>query len=221
MTRLALLLLLLGCATAPQGAQPRPGSTTPSPRSPPPPPSSEPVAPPAPVLAPQPPATSSTDPVPPPHPATPAELHELEQRRLPGAVWPPPGHVPPACELELSTKAVRRGPVYEITAVARNKSAHHLTLELPDRCPQGAVVFAGLPGDYDYYRSCTKGACAGPRKPVRFELEPGEELELEAIDVDPGGANCTQPLPKKSYAVSFAVPFAGAVCAGKFAKITH
>jgi hypothetical protein len=150
-------------------------------------------------------------------PATP-KLEEW-QRQRPGAIWPPPGYVPAPCELEVSTKAVRRGKVFDVIALVNNKSGKAVTLSLPSRCPQGPVVFHGLGESYDYYRSCAKGACAGPREPERFTLAPGRTVELAAIEIDPKGDGCTGALPEGRHAISFSLPFAGQVCAGTFASV--
>jgi len=213
-----ILILTLGCG-GPATPAPAPGPVTPAPAP------LTPVEPePAPLTAP--PVVSAqvvTAPPkagdPPPRQPSQVELEQEEKRRRYGAVWPPPGYVEPPCELELSTKAVRRGRVSEITAFARNKSAKPIRLELPSRCPQGPVVFSGLSPEYDYYRSCAKGACGGPRDPVVFEIKPGEQIELEMVEIDPQGANCTAPLPPGTHSITFAVPFAGKSCFGATATV--
>lgn len=205
-----VVVLAFACGVPPAPA-PAPGPATPVPVTP------------APLTAPPPmPAevvTALPEPGTPPRQPSPVELEEEQKRRRYGAVWPPPGYVEPPCELELSTKAVRRGRVSDVTAYARNKSAKPIRLELPSRCPQGPVVFSGLSPEYDYYRSCTKGACGGPRTPVVFEIKPGEQIELEAVEIDPQGANCTAPLPPGTHAITFAVPFAGKSCFGATATV--
>jgi hypothetical protein len=152
-------------------------------------------------------------------PPPPVPQLEQWQKQRPGAVWPPPGWVPPACEVEVSTRAVRRGRAYIVTALAKNKSNEPVTLNLPSRCPQGPVVFHGLGEGYDYYGSCAMGACAGPREPERFRLAPGQTVELAAVQIDPGGAGCTVALPEGKHAVTFTVPRAGQVCVGTFASV--
>jgi len=127
--------------------------------------------------------------------------------------------VEPPCALELSTKAKRRGRVFEVVAFARNKTQKPIRLELPSRCPQGPVVFTGLSPEYDYYRSCTKGACAGPRDPIAFEIAPGQQIELEMVEIDPQGAGCTAALPPGKHAITFAVPFAGKSCFASAATV--
>lgn len=107
----------------------------------------------------------------------------------------------------------------EVTALAKNKSSKEITLSLPSRCPQGPVVFQGLGDGYDYYGTCAKGACAGPRDPERFTLPSGRTVELAAIEVDPKGGACTPPLPPGRHRISFTVPHGGEVCAGTFATL--
>jgi hypothetical protein len=106
-----------------------------------------------------------------------------------------------------------------VTALAKNKSEKPVTLSLPSRCPEGPVAFHGLGERYDYYRSCAKGACAGPREPERFTISPGQTMELAAIEIDPNGGDCTAALPTGRYTVSFSVPFSGQGCAGTFATV--
>jgi hypothetical protein len=136
----------------------------------------------------------------------------VPERPLPGAIWPPPGYEPSPCELELPTIIGRRGDGYEVVALAHNRTDKPITLELPDRCPQGPVVFVGLSPEYDYYGTCAAGACAGPRDPVRFNLDPGQRIELAAIMVRPGGGGCTQALPPGRHHIGFSVPYRGQTC---------
>lgn len=233
-SRLLFALLSVACAAGQgSGAEPvAPGKAPVAPAAPAavPPRPAAPVAP-APALSPSSvvsPAPTEPPPVPaqvvsaPPEPGKPPPaVPKLEewQKQLPGAVWPPPGWVPPACEVEVSTRAVRRGKAYDVVALAKNRAPQAVTLSLPSRCPQGPIVFHGLGDGYDYYRSCAKGACAGPRNPETFTIQPGKTVELAAIEVDPKGGGCTEPLPSGRHSVSFSVPFAGQVCAGTFAVV--
>jgi hypothetical protein len=130
-----------------------------------------------------------------------------------------PRDAPPSCAVQLSTVAQQRGSDYDVVARARNLTSEAVTLELPDRCPQGPVVFQGLPGEYDYYVSCAKGACAGPREPLRFRLDPNQEVELTAVAISPGGGNCNQPLAPGRYELGFALAGPPSSCAGSFAVI--
>ena len=102
-----------------------------------------------------------------------------------GAVWPPPGEgwTPPPCQLEASTVVRRRASVFEVTARLKNVTSELIVVEMPDRCPQGPAVFSGLPEGYDYYHSCTKGACGG-RRHAHPSLD-----RRRAIDRDRGDRN--------------------------------
>jgi len=136
----------------------------------------------------------------------------------PGAVWPPPGYDPPPCELELSTVAVRRGASYDVTAYVKNVSPQSVTLELPDRCPQGPATFYGLPGNRDYHQACMKGACVEQRV-LRFTAAPGERIQIDTVSIDPAGGSCNPPLPEGRHHVAFTIPFGGATCPGTWAGI--
>jgi hypothetical protein len=134
---------------------------------------------------------------------------------LPGAIWPPPGGwEPPPCELETVTKLVRRGGGFDVTAALRNVTKQKLDVDVPDRCPQGPAVFHGLGDEYDYYTSCTRGACAGPRATNRVSIEPGETVELASIRIDPQHGSCNRPLVPGRYTLSFGVQTKQRLCGG-------
>jgi hypothetical protein len=150
---------------------------------------------------------------------TPAEPYDDYRRRLPGAVWPPPGYEPPPCELELFTEARLVGAEHEVTASVRNRSERAITFELPDRCPEGPVAFAGLPPGYDYYSACRRGASAGPRPPRRLVIAPGETRELTRIRIAPAGNACAAPLAAGRHNVGFLLPASLRSCNVRFAEI--
>jgi hypothetical protein len=130
----------------------------------------------------------------------------------------PPAQESPVCELELSTIGVRRGKVHEITAIVHNVSNRARSFELPDRCPAGPAAFFGLPGGYDYHRTCAMGACA-EHKPRRFSVEPGQRIEIDAVTIDPAGGSCNQPLPSGQYHVGFTITYPGVTCPGSWATV--
>jgi hypothetical protein len=102
----------------------------------------------------------------------------------------------------LRATLVRAGEHYDLEVVAENATGAPLSFSLPDRCPQGAVQFRGLGPDYDFYRSCTKGACMSPRDPVRFTLQPHEKRTIESVQLSPGGGNCVAPLAPGHYEIA-------------------
>jgi hypothetical protein len=115
-----------------------------------------------------------------------------------------PGIQPPRhCTLVLRAQLVRENRVrYGLTGIAENRTDAPLSFTLPDRCPQGELDFTGLPAGYDYYRWCTKGACAGPRRPLAFQLAPREKRVIVAttLSVD-GSAPCSIALQPKLYSI--------------------
>jgi hypothetical protein len=142
---------------------------------------------------------------------------ELEQRRFPGAMWPPPGYVEKhePCQLETVTNVARRGAVYLLTARVKNVTKSKLDVSVPDRCPQGPAAFQGLRAGYDYYAACTKGACAGPREPRRFTLAPGESMEIAAVEIEPARSQCDGALEPGSYTMSFSFETPLKLCTGQ------
>ena len=125
------------------------------------------------------------------------------------------------CQIETSTTIKRRGDVYEVVAWLKNPTNKTLEVDMPDRCPQGAAIFRGLPDGYDYYRSCTKGACMGGRPPIHHSIPPGGSIDVEAIEIDPVHANCNRPLEPGRYTVTFAFETSLVLCAGPSATFEH
>ncbi|HVR21637.1 MAG TPA: hypothetical protein VMS65_18105 [Polyangiaceae bacterium] len=208
--RALLCLVLAGCAAKPASAS-----------------SVAPVL--APPAAPKPSASEVLDSPAPPAPAPPSIPSDAgsanpddTSRLRTGAVWPPPGEgwTPPPCQLEASTVVHRRGSVFEVTARLKNVTSELLVVEMPDRCPQGPAIFSGLPEGYDYYRSCTKGACGGQRVPIRHSIAAGQSLEIEAIEIDPAGASCNRPLAPTDYSLGFSFQTPLRVCGGVNAKLS-
>jgi len=137
---------------------------------------------------------------------------------------PAPGDDGPeraGCQLETATTIKRRGDFYEVVAWLKNQTNQTLEVDMPDRCPQGAAIFRGLPEGYDYYRSCTKGACMGGRPPIRHSIPAGATIDVEAIEIDPVNANCNRPLEPGRYVVSFAFETPLVLCAGPIATLEH
>lgn len=135
---------------------------------------------------------------------------------------PVDGHAERAgCQLETSTTIKRRGDVYEVVAWLKNKTNQTLEVDMPDRCPQGAAVFQGLPDGYDYYRSCTKGACMGNRPPIHHSIPAGKAIDVEAIDIDPVNPNCNRPLAPGTYRPTFTFETPLALCTGPVATFEH
>jgi hypothetical protein len=117
------------------------------------------------------------------------------------------------CALTLRATLARSGADYDLEVVAENATDAPLSFSFPDRCPQGPVRFSGLGEEYDYYRSCTKGACMGPRSPVRFTLQPGESRTIESVQLSPGGGNCVAALAPGRYEIAPIPPeLDGKVC---------
>jgi hypothetical protein len=106
----------------------------------------------------------------------------------------------------LRATLVRSGADYDLEALAENATDAPLSISFPDRCPQGPVQFHGLGSDYDYYRSCTKGACMGPREPVRFSLQPHEKRTIASVQLSPRGGNCVAPLAPGHYEIAPIAP---------------
>jgi hypothetical protein len=125
------------------------------------------------------------------------------------------------CQLETSTTFERRGAVYEVTAWLRNRTNQTLEVDMPDRCPQGAALFQGLPEGYDYYRSCTKGACIDNRPPIHHSIPAGQTIDVEAIEIDPVNPNCNHPLEPGTYRLGFTFETPLALCQGSVATIEH
>ena len=162
-------------------------------------------------------------PGPPSVPSDPGSMNPDGTSRLrTGAVWPPPGEdsTPPPCQLEALTVARRRASVFEVTARLKNVTSDALVVEMPDRCPQGPAIFSGLPEGYDYYHSCTKGACGGRRAPIRHSIAAGQSLEIDAIEIDPAGAGCNRPLAPSDYSLGFSFQTPLRVCGGANAKLS-
>jgi hypothetical protein len=156
-----------------------------------------------------------------PPPGSPAPVAPDDYtQRLPGAIWPPPGYVEPRCELELSTVSERRAQGYTVTARVKNLTSKAITFELPDRCPRGPVAFVGgLGPSYDYYGTCTMGACAGPRPPIRFTAPAGATIDLAQVEIASGRAACSEPLPSGRHTVGFSLPVQIPTCNRSFATI--
>lgn len=203
-------LLLSGCATnAREAAVARPA----------PPPAESPVLV---ALPPASPAPVVTAPSPAPSAPQPHVMGPTPIEKLPGAVWPPPGGWdPPPCELETSTTLVKRGAAFEVSARLRNLSKKVLEIEAPDRCPGGPAVFHGLGQGYDYYATCTAGACAGPRDPVRLTLAPGQSIVVATLVIEPAGQTCNAPLAPGKYTLSFGIPSGYRLCGGPAAQFEH
>jgi hypothetical protein len=105
-------------------------------------------------------------------------------------------------------KAKLAGPV-TLLARAKNLTAKPLELTLADRCPGGEAYFSGLEprdGSYDYYRTCTMGACAGGGPPMVIALPPGETVDISSTQIDPAGEGpCNRPIAAGTYELSFSV----------------
>ena len=156
-------------------------------------------------------------------PATEEPPHEEPPRAPPETALVPTngGTERASCQLETATTIKRRGDVYEVVAWLKNPTNKTLEVDMPDRCPQGAAIFQGLPDGYDYYRSCTKGACMGGRPPIHHSIPAGGSIDVEAIEIDPVNANCNRPLEPGRYAVSFAFETSLALCSGPSATFEH
>ena len=102
------------------------------------------------------------------------------------------------CQVETSTTIERRGDVYEVVAWLKNPTNKTLEVDMPDRCPQGAAIFQGLPDGYDYYRACTKGACMGGRPPIRHSIPAGGSIDVEGREGKGTSILITLPISKNA-----------------------
>jgi hypothetical protein len=110
------------------------------------------------------------------------------------------------CALELRVVLRKRSAArHELDVVAANRTGEPLRFSLPSRCPSGPFAFRGLPGDYDYYRSCAKGMCA-EHTPESFALAPGERRVLGSTELAVGGGNCQPALAPKLYELTLELP---------------
>ncbi|HKP64776.1 MAG TPA: hypothetical protein VJV78_48910 [Polyangiales bacterium] len=120
------------------------------------------------------------------------------------------GSSPPAargpCELVLSTKVVARARFeYNLQVTIENAAPYDLQFVVPDRCPAGPLDFDGLPDGYDYYQTCTAGACLGPRGQHTVQLRPRERYNFLTVQLSAAGGPCTPPLDRALYQIA-AVP---------------
>lgn len=100
----------------------------------------------------------------------------------------------------------RTGARYVVHAFAFNTTDHAVTLKLADRCPLGPIEFSGLPGEYDYYDGCTKGACASRGRTIDVPIAAHQEVEITSVEIEPAGRGCNPPLPRRRFDVSFSLP---------------
>lgn len=114
-------------------------------------------------------------------------------------------NAPPACIVQLSIEREDKGGFWFLHATAVNQTKETMKLPLHDRCPGGAVDFQGLGEGYDYYGTCTMGAC-GPREDPIVELPPGVPVRLATAVVSPKGGACQAALTEASYSLSFTLP---------------
>lgn len=140
-----------------------------------------------------------------PEPAT-SEPDPAESEPAPPAV-----EISDTCQVMLVLEADKKtlaGPV-TLLARAKNLTQKPLELTLPDRCPGGEAHFAGLEpkeGSYDYYHTCTMGACAGGRPPIVIALPPGGIVDISSTQIDPDGNRpCNDPIAAGTYELSFSV----------------
>jgi hypothetical protein len=124
-----------------------------------------------------------------------------------------------SCVLEPATRVEALGARYEVVASVYNPGTRSVSFELPDRCPAGPVDFSGLPAGYDYYGTCTQGACPGGRPAKRFDVGPGESFELARVEIDPAQSACNAALAPGRHVIGFSLPQAAEACSGNFAAI--
>lgn len=99
-------------------------------------------------------------------------------------------------------------------ALLRNLTKARLEIDTPDQCPRGPANFGGLPEGFDYYMSCTAGACL-PRSAQHFSLAPGQSVQVAAIEIDPKQTSCNAPLAPGHYDLGFNLQAKQGVCGGK------
>ncbi|NUN14364.1 MAG: hypothetical protein HUU55_12105 [Myxococcales bacterium] len=121
------------------------------------------------------------------------------------------------CEVELRIRlagtvflATQVGIPVPLTARLRNLTDTVKTVTVSDPCPNGVAMFSGLPQGYDYYQTCTAGACQGNLPPVVFTLQPKEELVIATTTINSPDDPCNQPLPKQTYDLLFSLPLTDA-----------
>lgn len=117
------------------------------------------------------------------------------------------------CEVELRIRvagtvflATQAGNPVPLTARLRNLTETVQTVTVSDPCPNGTALFSGLPEGYDYYQSCTAGACQGNLPPVVYTLQPKQELVIATATINAAEDPCNQPLPKQTYDLLFGLP---------------
>jgi hypothetical protein len=88
---------------------------------------------------------------------------------------------------------------------AENLTGRAIELELPERCPAGALDFEGLPDPYDYYSSCVMGDCS-EAPPLRIALEPGGRAEVTTTLLRPGQGPCQPELAPGRYEIQPVLP---------------
>jgi hypothetical protein len=112
-----------------------------------------------------------------------------------------------SCELVLSTKLTPRGRFqYSLQVLVENATTRALQFVLPDRCPAGPLDFDGLPDGYDYYQTCSAGACLGPRGMHTLELAARERRTLLTVQLPAAGGPCTEPLEQALYSIQPIAP---------------
>lgn len=106
------------------------------------------------------------------------------------------------CAVVLQLEVQERDTLRRLRVSARNVSGRLLSFDLPERCPHGLIAFEGLGADYDYYGTCSAGACAGWPKTRRITLPAGATQPITEAHVDTNGRSpCTKPLPPGRYTV--------------------
>ena len=120
--------------------------------------------------------------------------------------------LPDGCVVALRLSVTERAPLERrVEVVAENRRKEPITFELPERCPNGLVDFTGLGEGYDYYGTCTAGACFRPNSAVTITLAPGERRPLVETTLFLGGQEpCRKALPSGRFALA-AVPPRGSV----------
>lgn len=112
------------------------------------------------------------------------------------------------CQVELRTRvrALDDGR-FAVAAVARNRTNAPLVFHFRPRCPGGAVTFQGLRPGYDFYGTCTMGACM-PQPLREVRVSAGASTTLAQATIDPRRASsCNgEPVPPGRYPIEPVVP---------------
>lgn len=198
-----LLLLLVGCASAPIIIADSPSTTEPTGPS----------------------TTESTGPSttgPATGPTATGPTTDLATSETTPPTEPPtvsePAAAPP-CDVRIDTNVSAQPDGTFVVRASLTSLVGPLEVTVPDACPNGAATFRGLPEPYDYYRTCNAGACP-TTSPRRVALGDSPTVIAEAA-VDPRPSTCNAAVPSGLYLISAELSLPNVrLCANRAATLT-